>query len=242
MESQELSLKMLRVYIQRVLNFNVGLRGVVANGRILGPFRDDEVFSVEDYALLEQFSTALYGEKLKKTLEKTKEDEDAMNTNSYMKIVSLLVSRPQSKSRFEVNADKDDEAVIRIPAVDPERAAFDIVVIVDPVSRGAQKIGPIIQVLQEVLNCDIRVYLNSAEKNSDMPLKRFYRFDLEPEIQFLDDGKQLPGPNARFNDMPQSPLVTQNMHVADNWLVEVVRSIYDLDNIRLENVDSNVHR
>lgn len=41
--------------------------------------------------------------------------------------------------------------------------------------------------------------------------------------------------------MPTSPLLTQNMHVPENWLVEVVRSVYDLDNIRLENVESNVH-
>jgi UDP-glucose:glycoprotein glucosyltransferase len=50
--------------------------------------------------------------------------------------------------------------------------AFDIATIVDPVSRGAQKVGPILSVLQEVLNCHIKVYLNCVEKNSDMPLKR----------------------------------------------------------------------
>lgn len=42
--------------------------------------------------------------------------------------------------------------------------------------------------------------------------------------------------------MPQSPILTQNIHVPDNWLVEVVKSVYDLDNIRLENVDNDVHR
>lgn len=70
----------------------------------------------------------------------------------------------------------------------------------------------------------------------------FYRFVLEKEIQFADNGKQLPGPIAKFANMPTSPLLTQNYHVPENWLVEVVRSVYDLDNIRLENVDSNVHR
>lgn len=70
----------------------------------------------------------------------------------------------------------------------------------------------------------------------------FYRFILESEIQFGDDGRQLAGPIARFNNMPTSPILTQNYHVPDNWLVEVVRSVYDLDNIRLENVESNVHR
>jgi UDP-glucose:glycoprotein glucosyltransferase len=70
----------------------------------------------------------------------------------------------------------------------------------------------------------------------------FYRFVLEPEIHFTSDGRQTSGPMARFANMPTSPLLTQNMQVPENWLVESVRSPYDLDNIRLEDVDSTVHR
>ncbi|XP_017781204.1 PREDICTED: UDP-glucose:glycoprotein glucosyltransferase [Nicrophorus vespilloides] len=240
-ESQELSLKMLRVYAQRVLNFNVGSRGVVANSRVLGPLDEKEEFSIEDFGLLEQYSSATYIDKLQQALEKTKEDYGEVSSDSFMKMVSLLVSRPQSKSRFEIASENDEYSVIKIPAVEPEKAAFDIVAVVDPVSRGAQKIGPILQVLQEVLNCNIKLFLNSVEKNSDMPVKSFYRFVLESEVQFGEDGKQIAGPIAKFNNMPQSPLLTQNIHVPENWLVEVVRSVYDLDNIRLENVDNNVH-
>lgn len=89
-----------------------------------------------------------------------------------MKIVSLLVSRPQTRSRFEITFAGDEHSVLKIPARNPDQVAFDIVAIMDPVSRGAQKLGPIVQVLHEVLNCDIRVFLNSVEKNSDMPVKR----------------------------------------------------------------------
>lgn len=69
----------------------------------------------------------------------------------------------------------------------------------------------------------------------------FYRFVLEPEIQFTEDGRQSSGPIARFSGMPTQPLLTQNMHVPENWLVNVVTSVYDLDNIRLEDVESMVH-
>ena len=62
--------------------------------------------------------------------------------------------------------------MLKLPAQHPDKSAYDIVAIVDPVSRGAQKLGPLLQVLQEVLNCNIRIFLNSVEKNSDMPLKR----------------------------------------------------------------------
>lgn len=233
---------MLRVYCQRVLSLKAGERAVIANGRVLGPLYEDESFTIEDFSLLERFSRSSYLDKINLSLQSTSDDEDQISSNALLKIVHLLMSRPQTKNRFEISFAGDEHSVLKIPASHPEKAAFDIVVIVDPVSRGAQKIGTILQVLQEVLNCNIRIFLNSVEKNSDMPVKSFYRFVLEPEIQFLEDGSQAAGPMARFNNMPTSPLLTQNYHVPENWLVEVVRSVYDLDNIRLENVESNVHR
>ena len=63
-------------------------------------------------------------------------------------------------------------SVIKIPASKPEDVAFNFIAIVDPVSRGAQKLGPILKVLQKSLNCNIKVFLNCLDKNSDMPLKR----------------------------------------------------------------------
>lgn len=68
------------------------------------------------------------------------------------------------------------DSVLKIAAEDQSAAAFDIIAVVDPVSRGAQKIGPLLIALRQVLNCRIKVYLNSVEKNSDMPLKRYTQF------------------------------------------------------------------
>lgn len=96
----------------------------------------------------------------------------AISTNSFLKIISLLVVRPQTRSRFDITFSGEKHSVLKFPAAHPEKAAFDIVAVVDPVSRGAQKLGPILQVLQEVLNCNVRVFLNCVEKNSDMPVKR----------------------------------------------------------------------
>ena len=50
-----------------------------------------------------------------------------------------------------------------------------------------------------------------------------------------------PGPIAMFPDLPHSPLLTLNMDVPHSWLVEVVRSPHDLDNIHLEEVEGGVH-
>lgn len=50
----------------------------MANGRILGPFNDDENFTVEDFSLLDQFSLASYGQKIKNVLEKDSDDDGTL--------------------------------------------------------------------------------------------------------------------------------------------------------------------
>lgn len=64
----------------------------------------------------------------------------------------------------------------------------------------------------------------------------FYRYVLEPEVAFQPDASFSPGPMAKFLDMPQSPLFTLNLNTPESWMVESVRTRYDLDNIYLEEV------
>ena len=66
-----------------------------------------------------------------------------------------------------------DFSAVVVPATNPQEVAFHLVAIVDPVSRGAQKLGPILNVLRQSFNCDIKIFLNCIDKNSDMPLKRY---------------------------------------------------------------------
>lgn len=78
----------------------------------------------------------------------------------------------------------------------------------------------------QVLNCRVRVFMNCVEKNSEMPLKSFYRLVLEPDLMFGADERQLSGPVAKFGILPMGALLTQGMQVPDNWLVESVWSPY----------------
>lgn len=54
LELSEIDLKSFNSYATDVLNFGSGQSGVVTNGRILGPFDEDEDFLIDDFALLEQ--------------------------------------------------------------------------------------------------------------------------------------------------------------------------------------------
>ncbi len=64
----------------------------------------------------------------------------------------------------------------------------------------------------------------------------FYRFVLSEEPQFAPSGDYGVAPFAKFSGLPTSPLFTLAMATPENWLVEVVKSPYDLDNIHLEQV------
>lgn len=70
----------------------------------------------------------------------------------------------------------------------------------------------------------------------------YYRYVLEPELRFTSEGNLGNGPIANFSEVSHGSLLTQNMHVPENWLVESVVTPYDLDNIRLQDVDSSVYR
>jgi hypothetical protein len=44
------------------------------------------------------------------------------------------------------------------------------------------------------------------------------------------------GPHAVFRDIPETPLLTMNLDIPQAWMVEAVKSPYDLDNIYLKEV------
>ncbi|XP_039598416.1 UDP-glucose:glycoprotein glucosyltransferase 1-like, partial [Polypterus senegalus] len=84
------------------------------------------------------------------------------------------------------------------------------------------------------------VFMNCKPKLSEMPLKSFYRLVLEPDIIFHANKGISAGPVAHFIGLPEAPLLTLNMITPENWLVEAVRSSYDLDNIHLKEIDGLV--
>uniref|UniRef100_A0A8C2WW12 UDP-glucose ceramide glucosyltransferase-like 1 n=1 Tax=Cyclopterus lumpus TaxID=8103 RepID=A0A8C2WW12_CYCLU len=161
-----------------------------------------------------------------------------------MKVDSLLSSQPKGEARVVFTslyccfADFNGSAVkIRPKEGD---VYFDVVAVVDPVTRDAQKLAPLLLVLTQLVNVNLRVFMNCQSKLSEMPLKSFYRHVLEPEVTFQADGTFSPGPMAKFLDMPQSPLFTLNLNTPESWMVESVHTRYDLDNIYLEEVENIV--
>ncbi|XP_034841093.1 UDP-glucose:glycoprotein glucosyltransferase [Maniola hyperantus] len=244
-------LKASRVLSARSLRLRAGERAVVHNSRVIGPFADGEEFSLDDFVLLERYSNQVYGDKLSEVFMKKKtttnevldDDDDVaeISTENYMKVISVLASRSPKVRTPLPSGLRTEHSVIELSPLYQDEAAVEIVAVVDPASSPAQRLAPLLLALRRVLNCRVQLFLNPQDKNSDMPLKSFYRYVLEPELQFNANGAQTAGAIARFSRLPHAPLLSLDLRTPSNWLVECVKSVYDLDNIRLADVESLVH-
>jgi UDP-glucose:glycoprotein glucosyltransferase len=243
LKTAELHLKMLRVYCQRVLKFNSGVNAVITNGRIFGPLDDNESFTVDDFNLLDKINQQQYISKVKEAMKSIKDElEMELNSDVMTRLLSLMMPRTSTKSRFSLPSElREDHTVVKLPAKLKDEPSFNIVAVLDPASRGAQKLSALLILLRQVINCDLKVFLCAVDKHSDMPVKNFYRYVIEPELQFTADGRSTSGPVAKFSGLPSSPLLTQNLAVPENWLADLIRSVYDLDNIRLSDIGGPVH-
>uniref|UniRef100_A0A8C3M2Z0 UDP-glucose ceramide glucosyltransferase-like 1 n=1 Tax=Chrysolophus pictus TaxID=9089 RepID=A0A8C3M2Z0_CHRPC len=209
------------IYCRDVLKLKKGQRAVISNGRIIGPLEDGEMFNQDDFHLLENIILKTSGQKIKSQIQWVVFFLCLFNLFDSLKFFFLLFSAIKLRP-------KEGETY------------FDVVAIVDPVTRDAQRLAPLLLVLNQLINMNLRVFMNCQSKLSDMPLKSFYRYVLEPEISFTADNSFASGPIAKFLDMPQSPLFTLNLNTPESWMVESVRTPYDLDNIYLEEVDNVV--
>lgn len=71
-------------------------------------------------------------------------------------------------------------------------------------------------------------------------LTTLFRMILEPELKFSSGGALSAGPMARFSSLPSEVVLTFHHYIPDNWLIEPIKSIYDLDNIKLVDVEASV--
>ena len=79
--------------------------------------------------------------------------------------------------------------MIKLDPEDSSRPSFDLVAIIDPVSKGAQKITSTLLTLSKVVNSKIRIFLNCVDKHSELPQKSYFRLVLEPELTFTAKGE-----------------------------------------------------
>ena len=218
-----------------------GASGVVVNGQLIGPLSPGETLESEDFGLVERVALAKGAGEVAEQVESWGvETADGRSSDTVARVMALVLASPSNKRRHWVVLANDEHSAVSVPAEDETTAAFDVVAIVDPLSRDAQKLGPLLSVLGSVVNADLKVVLNPKPKLSEMPLKSFYRLVLEPELQFTGEGALRAGPLGRFSSLPTKTLLTLNLIAPEAWMVEAVTAVYDLDNIKMEGVDGDV--
>ncbi|XP_068732744.1 UDP-glucose:glycoprotein glucosyltransferase 1-like [Montipora capricornis] len=234
-----------QLFCSQVVNLHPGQPAVITNGRVLGPLAGNILFTEDDFKLLENFDMDLYARKVRNQVDEMQfddlsadDDTSEFRSDIIMKASSALISR-EKRSRQEITFKEDKHSVMQI-GPNQEGPSFDVVVIVDPLSKAAQKIAPILTVLQNVTNVNFKIAMNSREKLSELPVNRFYRYVLEPQLTFDKDGALSEGPFSLFSDMPESVLLTMGIDTPLGWMVEAVYSPYDLDNIKLQDVEKQV--
>ncbi|KAM9192717.1 UDP-glucose:glycoprotein glucosyltransferase 2 [Dugong dugon] len=225
-----------QLFCQDVLKLGPGEIGIVSNGKFLGPLH--ETFYAEDFYLLEKITFHSLVEKIKGIVENMQIDSKNMS-DLILKVDALVSSLPERVSRHDVTFLQEKHSIIKINPQENEMF-FDVIAVVDPLTREAQKMVQLLIVLDRIINMKVKLFMNCRGKLSEAPLKSFYRFVLEPEQMPGTNGIHSVGPVAKFLDIPESPLLTLNMITPEGWLVETVHSNCDLDNIHLKDIERTV--
>uniref|UniRef100_A0A915JM16 UDP-glucose:glycoprotein glucosyltransferase n=1 Tax=Romanomermis culicivorax TaxID=13658 RepID=A0A915JM16_ROMCU len=234
-------LSIFNKYATDVLAFTPGTNGLVVNGQIIGPLETNEIFTVEDFTLIEKYHLSRFASIVAQQIQSWQvSNENDKSSDLTMRVCSLIATDTTKMKRHWVYIENDKHSVISIPSKDLSQPTFDVLAVVDPLSPDAQRIVPWLQVLLKIVNADLKVMMNCKPKLSEMPLKNFYRFVLQPELEFTDEGTLKAAPFARFSSLPRKQLLTLNVITPDAWMVESKRAVYDLDNIKMDEVHGDV--
>uniref|UniRef100_A0A8C8DRB7 UDP-glucose ceramide glucosyltransferase-like 1 n=1 Tax=Oryzias sinensis TaxID=183150 RepID=A0A8C8DRB7_9TELE len=200
-----------QLFCQDVLKLIPGQRAVISNGRV-SPLKHHLKRSFTQYSNCEFDPNIIY-------------ICVCVASDLLMKVDALLAAAPKREVRRDVHFIKDTHSVLHLSQRENE-VFYDVVVIVDPLTREAQKISH--------FNYFLCWFMFTLSFTS------FYRYVLDPDVTFLANETVSPGPVARFMDLPESPLLTLNMITPESWMVQAVSSPYDLDNIHLQEVNGVV--
>jgi UDP-glucose:glycoprotein glucosyltransferase len=228
----------------KALGFNAGQKGLVVNGRVIGPIPESLDFSNDDFKLLLKYehekrtAPALGAAHALGILDKLDSPLAAARLSSLVAL-SAVSDVPEgifeAPSTLRTSAFKQWNTNAAIQTGDIDTAIIQIVAIVDPASELAQRWIPVLKVLSELSGVHLRLFMNPQDVLEELPVKRFYRYVLDVRPTFESDGS-LMKPRARFTGIPGEALLTVGMDVPPSWLVAPKECIYDLDNIKLSSL------
>ncbi|KAG2188930.1 hypothetical protein INT44_004072 [Umbelopsis vinacea] len=233
-------------------------QGVVINGRIVGhgiTFTDDDFKSLIEHETKKRIgpvTNAYHSIHIDANLHSDEQYDHKQTLDPDMvMLLTSLISRASQFSDFTIFVQHQGESRnriyqklngehCRIVSGDISTAKYQIGVILDPASENAQKWSAILEVLAKVEDVYLEIYLNPSLNLEQLPLKRFYRYVLDSELHFDENG-DLEHPTAYFANLPEDPLYTLGTEEIKSWHITPKVANYDLDNILLKSIDKS-HR
>ncbi|CAG8939330.1 unnamed protein product [Penicillium salamii] len=231
--------------LSKELGLEPGTESLIVNGRLVGPIEKTDALSVNELGQLIDYERSKRLEVIAQAVIQLGFDTKVSSSLDFAKLTSLVALSTISdipEGMFENTPDfrmdvsekwRTELSVITVSnSNDP---AINIAVSLDPASEVAQRWLPILKVLSELSGVQLKIFLNPKEELKELPVKRFYRYVLESEPLFTDEGA-LARPQASFTGVPVEALLTLAMDVPSSWLVAPEESVHDLDNIKLSSV------
>ncbi|TFK19735.1 hypothetical protein FA15DRAFT_759842 [Coprinopsis marcescibilis] len=220
-----------------------GESAVVINGRVVGPIEDGEFGAFEFETLEEYEMRKRTGPVVGALVELGVDMQDRDRFSDAAAVASSIIAWSQVQDPSETGMfdtpprprqktwEMLDSNYTAFEFGDKSNALYHLVFLVDPLSGTGQKWASVVQWLANIPDVFIQVQLN-PDKYAELPLKRFYRYNLLSSLSFDTDGQEIPS-QIVFNNLPIDPIYTLAMDVPASWLVRPKESRYDLDNIQL---------
>lgn len=226
-----------------------GQNAVLLNGRLAGPIPVDSDFDESD------FDQLLSYERLKRITPIYAASEDlGLQGNVATPLAAAKISSLVAISAISDTPDGifEQASTLRMSQFDAWKsthtaietghastASIQLTVLLDPASKLGQKWVPLLKVLSELNGVYIKLFLNPRDGLQELPVKRFYRYVLDSKPKF-DGAGALESLSATFTGVPQEALLNMGMDIPPAWLVAPKVSVYDLDNIKLSSIKTNV--
>ncbi|KIJ61523.1 glycosyltransferase family 24 protein [Hydnomerulius pinastri MD-312] len=238
--------------VTRQLGLEPGQRAILINGRLVGPFDSGSEFVAEDFEMLEAFEIKQRVGRVTEAIDAVLDGGDALDIHKHANLVSTAssiiyadqqpdpseaglfdtVPRPRTRNYRLLSDD-----YTKLEFGDRSTAQSHIALLLDPLSEAAQKWSTVLEHCFELFpEIFVELYFNPTQL-SEIPLKRFYRYNAIPQLTYDANGQEIPA-QVTFTGLPIEPIYTLSMDVPPSWLVRPREALYDLDNIQLGKLPS----
>ncbi|KAI0628063.1 glycosyltransferase family 24 protein [Trametes polyzona] len=231
--------------IVRQLELKPGQQAIIVNGRVVGPMRPGEFVAGDftDLTTFEHFKRVQAVHDALIDVQKSIREasrEDAAEIISIVSSVLASIQQPDPSEAGLFNAPQRPRLrnyrrlsgnYTAFTLGDEETALYHIGALINPLSEEAQKWASLLEWLSEMPGVYIEVHVNPT-RHTELPLKRFYRYNLLPKLVFDTEGNEVPA-STQFTGLPIEPIYTLALDAPQSWLIRPKEAVYDLDNIQL---------